>query len=340
MRIRDHLALLALVAVSAIRAQPVINFPDAPQVDDVFPYIAVGHVPISGTGEDVVWDLSALGVGTPVDLPCESPDATAYGDQYPTATLALDGGNNISYMRADSSGLYVVGVYKDLGNLSIQIHFTDEQLFLPYPCTYGTAFSDPYAYTYTYPGGTVNGTGHGSYVADGFGTLILPYDTIHNVLKLTGTDTVAESIPGTAYVTAVQQVYFYKPGIHYFVLSATQVSQSVNGGPPQQSAGISYLGPAMFTGIHSEQRQPIGVEAWPNPASGLVNISYGIGKGRHVKLELFDANGHCIRARQAHTVVPGIQREQLDLQGLPAGIYLVQVTDDQGQQGTCRVVVQ
>ncbi|MBS1568401.1 MAG: T9SS type A sorting domain-containing protein [Bacteroidetes bacterium] len=340
MQLRNWWVVAGLSAAGAIHAQPVINLTDAPQVDDVFPLISVGHVPIAGTGEDVVWDLSALAVGTPVNFPCESPDATAYGDQYPTATLALDGGNNITYMRTDESGLYTVGVYKDLGSLSIQVHFTDEQLFLPYPCTYGTAFSDPYAYTYTYPGGTVNGTGHGSYVADGFGTLILPYDTIHNVLKLTGTDTVAESIPGTAYVTAVQQVYFYKPGIHYFVLSATQLSQSVNGGPPQQSAGISYMGPAMFAGIKGKGNQPIGVEAWPNPARDFVNVSYGIAGGRKVQLELFDGLGRSVRMVRNMANVPGIQQARMDVQGLPAGVYLLRVADDHGQRGSCRVVVQ
>lgn len=340
MNVRSLWLGTALLSFTGLRAQPTINLSDAPQVDDVFPYINVGHVPITETGADVVWDLSNLATGTAQDLPCEAPDATAYGDQYPTATLALDAGSTISFMRTDPTGLYAVGVYKDLGSLSIQIHFTDEQLIMAYPCTYGTTFSDPYAYTYTYPGGTVNGTGHGSYAADGFGTLVLPYDTIHNVLKLSGTDTVSESIPGTSYVTAVQQVYFYKPGIHYYVLSATQLSVSVNGGAPQQSAGISYLAPAMFSGIHAEQVQAIGVEAWPNPANGSVNIAYGVAGGLQVEMDLFDALGNCVRTQRTATTLPGIQQKRFDLQGLPEGIYLLQVSDSHGQRGTCRVVVQ
>lgn len=336
-----RLLLLATVAVPVVlAAQPVIDQVDAPQEGDVFPYIAAGYVPITESGTDVVWDLSNMGGGAATNLPCEAAAATAYGNQYPTATLALDGGNVISYLRADASGLYVVGVYKQVGGQALQIHMTDEQLMLPYPCTYGTEFSNPYTYSYTYTGGTVNGGGHGTYVADGFGTLILPYDTIHNVLKLSGTDTISESIPGTSYVTAVNQVYFYKPGIHYYVLAATHLSQSVNGGTPQEGGGISYLAQSMFAGIQQDQRQAIGLEAWPNPARDFVNVMYGIGGGHKVQLELLDELGRSVRSEPQATSLPGIQQVRLDVQDLPAGVYLLRLTDDHGQQGSCRVVVQ
>ncbi len=329
------------MATSAILvAQPVIDQVDAPQEGDVFPYIATGYVPVTESGANVVWDLSGIGTGAATNLPCEAASATAYGNQYPSATLALDAGNVITYIRADATGLYAVGVYKQVGAQALQIHMTDEQLMLPYPCTYGTQFSDPYTYSYSYTGGTVNGGGHGVYVADGFGSLILPFDTIHNVLKLSGTDTVSEAIPGTSYVTAIDQVYFYKPGVHYYVLAATHLSQSVNGAPPQQGGGISYLAESMFAGIHEDRAQAIGVEAWPNPARDVVNVTFGLAGGHHVQLELFDGLGRRVSGMRKITTVAGIQQAGMDVHDLPAGIYFLQVTDDHGQQGSCRIVVQ
>lgn len=244
------LALLVACAPAVLLAQPVLDQADAPQPGDVFPYINVNYVPIADGGPDAVWDLSGIGSAGPVNLPCVDPAATSYADQFPTAGIAFDAGSLISYMRADATGLYAVGAWKNVGTESILIHFTDESLFLPYPCTYGTSFSDPFAYTYDYSGGTVDGSGSANYEADGFGTLVMPYDTIHNVLRVAGVDTSMEGIPGLSYLTVSQQVYFFKPGIHYYLLSATQVSQSVNGGPAQQVSSLFFLAPSALSGVH------------------------------------------------------------------------------------------
>jgi hypothetical protein len=313
---------------------------DAPQVDDVFPYITGAYMPIITGGGNALWDLSGIGTSEATNLTVESPDATAFADIYPSATLALDGGNVIQYMRTDANGLYIVGVYKLIAQQNIQIHYTDESLFLPYPCTYNTAFTDAYVYNYGYTGGTVNGGGNSAYVADGFGTLVLPYDTIYNVLKLSGTDTVSESIPGQSYVTVVNQVYFYKPGIHFYVLSAQALSQSVNGGPPATGFGMFYLAQSAFAGIHEGLKQAIGVDVWPNPAQDVLNVTYGVAGGHAIDLRLFDPTGRTVRSQHTTTGTSGIQRSELDVKGLPAGTYLLQVSDDHGQRGTQRVVIQ
>jgi len=317
---------------------------DAPQVDDIFPYVTGSYTPITSGGADVLWDLSGIGASEVTTLPVESPDATAFGNVYPTATIALDAGSTITYMRDDVSGLYVVGVYQLVAQQNIQLHYTDEQLVMPYPCTYNTAYADPYAYNYSFVGqsGTevAQGTGNSSYIADGFGTLVLPYDTIYNVLKLSDIDTVTEIVPGQSYVRAVDQVYFFKPGIHYYVLSATGVSQSLNGGAPQTGSSMYYLAQSAFAGIHEDLKQAIGVDAWPNPAQDILNVTYGVAGGHAMDLMLFDATGRAVRTQNTTTATSGIQRSEFDVKDLPAGIYLLQVSDDHGQRGTQRVVIQ
>ena len=329
----------ALLLPAFLFAQPTIDQSDAPQVDEIYPYITGSYAPITTGGADVLWDLSGVGTSPATNLTVESPDATAFGDIYPTASLALDAGGVIQYMRTDANGLYIVGIYKLIAQQNLQIHYTDEQLFLPYPCTYNTAFTDTYLYNYAYTGGTVNGNGNSAYVADGFGTLVLPYDTIYNVLKLTGVDTVSESIPGQSYVTVVNNVYFYKPGIHYYLLNAQDISQSVNGGAPATGFGMFYLAQSAFAGIHEDLKQAIGVDAWPNPAQGILNLTYGVAGGHAMDLILFDATGRTVRTQHTTTATSGIQRSEFDVKDLPPGIYLLQVSDDHGQRGTRRVVI-
>ena len=323
-----------------LAAQPVIDASFTPQDGDMLTYTSGTYVPIPLSGENVLWDLSGIVPGTESTVHYVDPASTAYGDQYPTATVALDGGSIIQYMRSDATGLYVVGMYKDLGTQAIQLHYTDESLYLPYPCTYNTAFTDTSAYFYDYTGGTANGAGNSSYTADGFGTLILPYDTIYNVLKLTGTETVTESIPGTSVTTVAQQNYFFKPGVHVYVLSATALSQSFNGGPPQSGSNLFYLSEGFLNGVGEQAKQAIGVDAWPVPARDQLNVSYGLAGDHQVAIGLFDVTGRSVRSMQARTINSGVQSTTLDVKGLPAGIYLLKVTDDHGQSGSRKVVIE
>ena len=338
---KQVLSLLAVGALPAfLAAQPVIDESFTPQDGDVFTYTASTYTPITLTGENVLWDLSSLIPGAGSSLTVVDPTATGYSDLYPTATLALDGGTVIQFMRADASGIYIEGVYRDFGSQVIQIQYSDESLFLPYPCAYNTAFADSFTYAYTFTGGTVNGGGNNAYTANGFGTLVLPYDTIYNVLKLTGIDTSFESIPGQSYVTVSHQVYFYKPGLHYFLLSAADISQRVNGGPPQTANSLFYMSEGMFTKVGEQAQQAIGMDVWPVPARDQLNVSYGLAGDHQVNIGLYDATGRSVRAVQARTAASGIQATSLDVKGLPAGIYLLKVTDDHGQSGSRKVVIE
>lgn len=336
--------LLSLFAVGALPAllvaQPVIDTSFTPQVGETFTYTSGNYMPITQTGENVLWDLSGITPGAESTVPFVDPASTGYGDLYPTADLAVDGGDFVQYMRSDSTGFYTVGVYKDLGSQVIQIHYIDESLFLPYPCTYNTDYTDSFAYVYDYTGGTVSGGGNSAYTADGFGTLVLPYDTIYNVLKLTGVDTSAESIPGTSVTTIIQQVYFFKPGLHYYLLNTRAVSQRVNGGAPQTAQGLFYLSEGMFTEVGEQAGQAIGVDAWPVPARDQLNVSYGLAGDHQVNIGLYDVTGRSVRSIEARTASSGIQSTVLDVKDLPAGFYLLKVTDDHGQSGTRKVVVE
>ena len=68
------------------------------------------------------------------------------------------------------------------------------------------------------------------------------------------------------------------------------------------------------------------VEVMPNPASDILTIRSNAFRGA-VRLSLLDQSGK--RILMLDTVVSGELRQELDVQGLPAGLYLLQVTDRQ-----------
>lgn len=91
----------------------------------------------------------------------------------------------------------------------------------------------------------------------------------------------------------------------------------------QTEATVTSAAPAAVT--------PESLRVWPNPTTGLVNVE----AATPVQLAWFDATGRLL-GQQATTA----NRSTLDFSGLPPGIYLVNVRDeDQRSLQTIRLVV-
>jgi hypothetical protein len=73
---------------------------------------------------------------------------------------------------------------------------------------------------------------------------------------------------------------------------------------------------------------------WPNPASGAVTLSLGAAPEAPLQALLIDGLG---REARTWTLPDGVVQHQLNVEGLPAGLYWLQVT---GQAEVLRLVVQ
>lgn len=337
---RMILTMVLSTAAAVLAAQPVITTANTPEPEEAFSYFISSFVPITESGPDVQWDLSmAEELVGPDQIFHVPPGATGFENQYPTATIAEDDGTNFTFMRADDDGLYVVGRRLVVSGVSLMLHYSNEELVLPYPCTFNTAFADSFAYDYTFQGQTVLGAGDLQYTANGFGTLIMPYGPIENVLMLTGEYTAEESLGPTNVRSEIDEVIFYRPGISRFVAQTQYITRFQNGTLTNSGGNLTYMAGDIFTSLGGTNDLSIGVEAWPVPARTTVHVNYAVAGGLRVKLRLVDLNGKVVREMEEHTAQPGIQRATLDVQDLPAGLYLLNVSDDRGQRGTCRVVV-
>jgi len=69
---------------------------------------------------------------------------------------------------------------------------------------------------------------------------------------------------------------------------------------------------------------------YPNPASDLVNLRYGLARSKTVTISLFDILGRAvIQLPTVHEVV-GYHSLQLDLSGLTSGVYYIRLDSDVG----------
>lgn len=97
-------------------------------------------------------------------------------------------------------------------------------------------------------------------------------------------------------------------GTHYFRLRQVDID------------GKSTLSPV----IRFDAKRAIRVVATPNPTTGILRITSGAGAIR--KITLFNSTG--LRCRTIGKV--GLQRYELDMSALPAGVYFLQVETNEG----------
>ena len=90
---------------------------------------------------------------------------------------------------------------------------------------------------------------------------------------------------------------------------------------------ISISGPV---GTEERNQGDLGINIYPNPTSGIVNLAVSKASGR-MTISAFNAQGQLIRNYQ-QSARTGMNNYQVDLTGHPKGIYYIRVTTEQTTQ--------
>jgi len=328
---RSTLTLPLLLIAGTLAAQPTITGADAPAIGEQFTYNGDGlFVSLPGGGSDQTWDFSGSGGSLGNTLTVVAASAAMGAAAFPTADVALATSGFEEFIGITSAGLEHMGQYTGSDN----VVYTDPELYLPIPCVYGQTWNDDFGGQWG--GGANTFTGTSNAMASGFGTLILPSITVTNVLRIDLVQTRVES-NGFTYVRSMNT--FYRPGTGYFLASNESAELYITDPSTLISTTeeLTFLD-ATSIGISEDALATIGMELMPVPATDHVSITFGT-SGATV-LEVIDANGRMVITKAMGTFAPGIHRSNLDLAVLPAGLYTVRLTNEKGEHGTKRLVVQ
>jgi hypothetical protein len=82
----------------------------------------------------------------------------------------------------------------------------------------------------------------------------------------------------------------------------------------------------------------MGVEVYPNPSTGLVFVDLSGFAEQKTQLQVIDTRGRVVLERDLGRI--DYQQEELQLGGLPSGVYQLLIQTDTGQSITKRVVIQ
>jgi hypothetical protein len=283
-------------------------------------------------GASQTWNFSMLPSNGTNTVSYVTVAQTGLGSTFPNATVAQDEAGDYIFFRGTATAFEEDGF--SVGGFTGTC--TDRLTYISYPLSYNGTYSDNSTCSVTDGTSTWARTSDISGTADGWGTLQMPWGTVNNVLRV---HLVKEMVDNqyTPPSTFDNDTYtWYKPGVHGPVLSIDIVSASVFGFPFGDSSAT--FATAAAVGIEEAMRHDIGVDVQPNPATDRLEVIFGMGGGTAVTIDLLDLTGKVVRTMARKTMVSGVQREFITLSELPAGAYLLRVTDDSGAMGMKRLV--
>ena len=318
-------ALIVVVSMQVLHAQPVLTAPGYnPLPGDVF----VGHVldtvgvTPGASGAGATWNFAAV-TETGTDTTTYSTCAvTPYCDSFSTSNLAYFDGTDYYYCRTSTSVFTVVGAFVS-GTGYVHLTNPDDQMV--YPFTYQSMYRDT---TITTNSGLNVLVTDSSYV-DAYGTLILPWGTFSNVLRVHTITVFTESL-GSIVVNAYRSETYiwYKPGFHNALMEVDIDTTGAAG--PYISGAEYYKGPFNTTGLQSLNPGQSGLVVYPNPANDAMHISFDAADPAATSVTVADMTGRTIATMGSDRIVKGKNDLTFPATELPAGIYIVQLHTEAG----------
>ena len=337
---KKHYLMAALIVPSSLAAQSLTLGNMLPSFAGDHTLYACPFQENSAPGTGQMWDFSNLTAGDGASFsyidPASQPGSAAFLNTnvavlYPGSLTSLD------YLTYNDSGIFLIG--SAIPSIGYQQVYQNTKRILPFPCSAGTIWQDTFSGDWSNGPSQMQETGGIAGEAEATGTLVMPYGTLDNVLRVIRTTHDSLTISGQGYVVLdLMETEYYKPGVPKSLLSFTnQVSSGTAPGANFSDSLGSWLDGGSVE-VREALRNAIGIDLMPNPAKGEVTLAFGNGGG-HNTIELVDANGRLVKQEQLNTA-PGITRHTMDLSDVAPGLYVLRIIGANGEQGAKRLVVE
>lgn len=252
-------------------------------------------------GVNVIWDYSNL-----VDL--QDTFSYVFIDPASSPAWASFPGSNFCCHR--SNGLYIYlnisntsndyyGHYTNSGNT---YYYNNPKTIMTFPFTYNSIFSDHFLND---QGGGDSTSGNITTSCIAYGTLILPYGTFTDILKIREEQDVLSIVQGSVAYYISDIYYWFKPGIYEPLLTI---------------ASTNYMGTTYWNAHYLDEndisvyvdklKNDNDLHIFPNPCKDLLNIS------SKQNFEIYSIDGQLIKQANSNRV---------DVSSLKNGIYFIKI---------------
>lgn len=339
MKARYTSLFIAMGCFGIAQAQTLNNSNSVPLVGNSYTQFSGAYLSPGNAGANQTWDLSSLVQESSTTSEYVTPASTGFGSAFPNTNIAssVPDAELYGFYNAASDGLYFAGTRIGGGFFDLTYTNTDRQLALP--CSFNTSWTDQWSAAVNFFGATGTRSGTTTGLADGFGTLITPFGTFTNVLRVKLNQNFNDNLGALGTINYTQEIYlYYKPGVRIPLASLSTTVTTAAGQPSETETSSTWLD-ASTVGIGENATHAIGMELFPNPANDRVNITFGAPSG-DLQVQLIDGNGRVVLHEQLLQQPMGINQVDLPLGSITAGVYLLRITAANGDQGVKRLVIE
>jgi len=319
---RSTATFFMLVSAISFFGQPTIEYQDpASYVGMVFTqYYAEEGIDPGAAGAEVIWDFSVLPAATENSGTFFDAASSAYGEFYPLANFASCSGDNCSYIFSEESGFSDCGFH----GIDWSIVMDDTKRIIQYPCNYGDTFTDAYHGLFT---GTLfyDRTGTVTVEADAWGTLIMPWGTVNNVLRVRTQESHYDDEEEFGIYHSDSYAW-YSPTTYSVIL--TSFTGWLNEDEPYAHI-TSYIN-GLDAGVNTMDT-PDDFAVYPNPANSVIRFI-----GNHIPEEIVITD---VCGRNIEMFRPLAQITQLDINAWSPGFYNVSFLSN-GKMQTVKFLVE
>ena len=316
-----------LVAASAL-AQPTLSHEALPVTGTVYGYHDVPYLKPGNPGEGLRWDFSSLPIGTIIPYVWATTDIAPGAGAFPSTSMVRQvPGEPASYFQRTDTGLLWIGTYSDTALL----RFDPPMRELALPCSMNDQWTDT---------GIVAVTGAGrigiykvrhSVKADAWGTLLMPYGVVENVLRVRS----EWDLLDRRYLKyPVRREVRYSWYSDRTPMPLLVITERAGWAPPDRI--LRWLD-GSWRDDPIRLFQPIRLVAFPDPCDDMVTIDLPAARADRTILQLVDGMGNSARQWPVEFTSPETRRLVLEMNGVPAGSYTLTWTGTNGTLGNARL---
>lgn len=291
-----------------------------PVVGEVINGEAINYTNPGSGGASQTWDFSALVALGAQTFSYVNPSTTVNAASFPSATIATTSAATTTnnYYSTSATDFSIEG-YDYGAPTNLTEPYSNAEKVLTYPFTMGSNFMDDYYGTYTSGANTINRTGTNAVAADGYGTLILPWGTLNNVLRVVSVDDYADSTStGMPFSHFTFNIFnWYYPGVHNAVLSLTSLYMNGDTTTPVAQFG-TYLD-QVSVGINENVFSKSDFNIYPNPSNEKLFIQ---STEKIKSLNCMNSLGQ--------TISVTIENNAINISSLSKGMYFLIVVSENG----------
>ena len=273
------------------------------EIGDVYSYneVSSSSLNFSNVGANQTWDLSLVSGTTNASETITALSGMSDASNFSQASYGVLKGVNESFILESANTFEVLGMYK---TGDFRLTYTDYMSDLVLPFTYNDAQTDNFSGTYEDFASAISFSivGTVEYKSDGYGTLILPYTTVNNVLKVETVTTTTSTYAGQSSTVSDTTYSWYSADYKFALANYNKTSTSLSY-VTQSSLATKVL-----------ELDEIDMIVFPNPVQNVLNITGG---SNELDVSIYNLLGE--------KVYSSVFTSQIDTSVLPRGTYIVKI---------------